>query len=100
MLVRASKLVPSATLELQAMVVFTSEHFIYQAPLENSVAFSNVTVLVSMESKMKHSMIQLKFSVIFTQTNGLLRPIMIATLLINENTFFKKAFLAEALKAI
>ena len=99
MLVRASKLVPSATLGLQAMVVFTSEHFIYQAPLENSVAFSNVTVLVSMESKMKHSMIQLKFSVIFTQTNGLLRPI-IATLLINENTFFKKAFLAEALKAI
>ena len=69
--VRASKLVPSATLGLQAMVVFTSEHFIYQAPLENSVAVSNVTVLVSMESKMKHSIIQLQLPVIFMQTNGL-----------------------------
>ena len=53
------------------MVVFTSEHFIYQAPLENSVAFSNITVLVSKESKMKHSIIQLQLSVIFMKTNGL-----------------------------
>ena len=48
-------LFPLPILGQQELVVFTNEHLIYQMSLENSVEFSNVTVLDITEPEIKHS---------------------------------------------